>query len=237
MKSKILAVIPARGGSKTILRKNIKPLAGKALIEYTFHAAKASKLLNRIVLSTDDVEIADIGRQSGIEVPFLRPRELAEDDCPTLPVIQHAIKLLEEKENYKPDYIVILQPTSPLRTAAHIDEALNTLIETQADSVVSVIEVPHQYNPYSIMRIENGKLVPFIQGSEEHTQRQQKPVFFARNGAAIYAFRYETLMKKNSLYGDDCRPYLMSKEDSVDIDDMVDFRFTEFLLSKRQKNI
>ena len=236
MKSRILAVIPARGGSKTILRKNVKPLAGKPLIEYTFDAARASKLLSRIVLSTDNEEIADIGRKKGVEVPFLRPEELAGDDCPTLPVIQHAVNFLEEKENYRPDFIVILQPTSPLRTAEHIDEALQILMETGADSVVSVREMPHRYNPYSIMKIQKGKLVPFMKGSEKYTQRQLKPAFYARNGAAIYAFKYETLMQKNSLYGDDCRPYFMSKADSVDIDDMIDFEFAEFVLSKGRES-
>ncbi len=233
--TKFLAVIPARGGSKTILRKNIKPLCGRPLIEYTLDAAKASKLLNRIVLSTDNEEIASIGRKKGSKVPFLRPEELAGDDCPTLPVIQHAVNFLEEKENYRPDYIVVLQPTSPLRTAEHIDEALHILMETGADSVVSVTEMPHRYNPCSIMKIVKGKLVPFIQEGEKYTQRQLKPAFYARNGAAIYAFKYETLIKKNSLYGDDCRPYLMSKADSVDIDDMIDFDFAEFVLSKRRK--
>jgi len=231
---KILAVIPARGGSKAVPRKNLRLLAAKPLVEYTFQAAKTSKLLDRIILSTDDEEIAHIGRENGIEVPFLRPSELAEDDTPTLPVIQHAINFLEEKENYKPDYIVILQPTSPLRTAEHIDEALKILIQTGADSVVSVVELPHQYNPYSIVRLEEDKLIPFSKASENYNQRQCKPLFYARNGAAIYAFKYETLICKNSIYGDDCRPYLMSKADSVDIDDMVDFDFAEFILNKRK---
>lgn len=235
MKSKILAVIPARGGSIGIPGKNMKPLHGKPLIEYTFAAAKASKLLDRIVVSTDDERIAEIARRNKIEVPFLRPNGLATDDSPTLPVIQHAVNYLEEKENYEADYVVILQPTSPLRKATHIDEALRILIETGADSVVSVTEAPHRYNPCSIMKIEKGKLVPFVREGEKYTQRQLKPVFYARNGAAIYAFKYETLIKKNSLYGDDCRPYLMSKADSVDIDDMIDFDFAEFVLSKRRK--
>ncbi|GAI76193.1 unnamed protein product, partial [marine sediment metagenome] len=138
-------------------------------------------------------------------------------------------------ENYKPDHIVILQPTSPLRTATHIDEALRILIETGADSVVSVTKIPHRYNPYSIMKFEKGKLVPFLRKSEKYTQRQIKPTFYARNGAAIYAFKYETLVNKNSLYGDDCRPYLMNKADSVDIDDLIDFEFVEFILSKKQE--
>lgn len=235
MKSKILAVIPARGGSIGIPGKNMKPLHGKPLIEYTFAAAKESKLLDRIVVSTDDERIAEIARRNKIEVPFLRPNGLATDNSPTLPVIQHAVNYLEEKENYEADYVVILQPTSPLRKAKHIDEALQILITTGADSVVSVTELPHQYNPYSVMKLHDGKLVPFAQNSEVYTQRQLKPTFYARNGAAIYAFKCETLMQKSSIYGDDCRPYLMNKEDSVDIDDMVDFEFAEFILSRRKK--
>ncbi|MFA5292224.1 MAG: acylneuraminate cytidylyltransferase family protein [Phycisphaerae bacterium] len=235
MKSKILAVIPARGGSKAVPYKNIKLLLGRPLVEYTFEAAKASKLLNRIIISTDDEKIAEIAGDNKIEVPFFRPKELAQDDTPSLPVIKHAVSFLEEKENYKPDYIVILQPTSPLRKALHIDEALKILIETGTDSVVSVMHIHHQCNPYSVMEIRDGKLVPFIANSEKYTQRQAKPAFYVRNGAAIYAFKYETLMKKNSFFGDDCRPYLMNKVDSVDIDDLIDFEFAELLLSKRQK--
>ena len=231
-KPKILAVIPARGGSKTIPKKNIKPLCGKPLIEYTFDAAKASRLLGRVLVSTDDEQIARIARKNEMEVPFLRPIDLAKDDSSTLSVIQHAVCFLQDNENYRPDYIVILQPTSPLRTGVHIDEAIQILIETDADSVVSVTEVPHQYNPCSIMKIEQGRLLSFMKGAEAYTRRQLKPVVYARNGAAIYAFRYETLIEKNSLYGDDCRPYLMSKADSVDIDDSIDFEFAEFILSR-----
>jgi CMP-N,N'-diacetyllegionaminic acid synthase len=230
---KILAVIPARGGSKTIPMKNIKHLCGRPLIEYTFDAAKASGLLERVIVSTDDEQIAQIARRNKIEVPFMRPANLAKDDSPTLPVIQHAVVFLQENENYRPDYVVILQPTSPLRTETHIDEAIQILIDTGADSVVSVTEVPHQYNPCSIMKKEQGRLLPFIKGTEAYTRRQLKPVFYARNGAAIYALRYDTLINKKSLYGDDCRPYLMSKADSVDIDDAIDFKFAEFILSGR----
>lgn len=235
-KPKILAVIPARGGSKSIPKKNVRPLYGKPLIEYSFDAAKASRLLGRIIVSTDDEQIVRIARRNKIEVPFMRPASLAEDNSPTLPAIEHAVVFLQENEDYRPDYVVILQPTSPLRTSTHIDEAIQILIETSADSVVSVTEVPHQYNPYSIMKIEQGRLLPFIKGADAYTRRQLKPVFYARNGAAIYALRYETLIIKKSLYGDDCRPYLMSKADSVDIDDIIDFKFAEFILSGRSES-
>lgn len=233
-KPEILAVIPARGGSKGIAQKNIKPLLGRPLIEYTFDAAKASRLLRRIVISTDDSQIAHIAQRNHIEVPFLRPPELAQDDTPALPVIQHTVRFLEQQAGYKPEYVVILQPTSPLRTARHIDEALDILICSGADSVVSVTEVPHQYNPYSVMKLQDGRLIPFLANSEQYNLRQKKPTYYARNGAAIYAFKYSTLMDKNSLYGDDCRPYLMTKAESVDIDDQLDFELAEFLMRKNE---
>ncbi len=232
---KILAVIPARGGSKAIPGKNIRILGLKPLIEYTFDAAKASVLLDRIILSTDDKEIARIGKMNKIEVPFLRPAQLAKDTSPTLPVIRHAVKFLEENDNYRADMIVILQPTSPLRRSEHIDEALEILIDTKADSVVSVTELPHQHNPYSVMKIDNGRLIPFIEDGERYTQRQQKPLLYARNGASIYAFKYETLINEDSLYGNDCRPYIMNKADSIDIDDVADFELAECVLGKRKR--
>lgn len=234
MDIKALAVVPARGGSKSIKLKNLAPLCGRGLIEYTFEAAKGSELLDRVVLSTDSEQIAAVARACGVEVPFMRPAELAGDDCPTLPVIRHAVEFLQREDDYRPDYIVILQPTSPLRTARHIDEALTLLIDSGADSVVSVIEVPHQFNPCSVMELQDDRLVPFMPDSEQYNLRQHKPVFYARNGAAVYAFRYETLFEKNSIYGDDCRPYFMSPDESVDIDEPLDLEIAELLLTRRE---
>ncbi|MFH2012804.1 MAG: acylneuraminate cytidylyltransferase family protein [Pseudomonadota bacterium] len=226
----ILAVIPARGGSKGIPRKNIFSLSGKPLIEYTFTAAKDSKLLNRIIISTDDYEIAEIGKRNGIDVPFMRPKELAEDDTPTLPVVKHAVEYLEKVNGYKPDIVILLQPTAPLRKSHHIDEALGLLINSpDADSVVSVTEVPHQYNPYFIMKIEDGTLKFYNEGGIKHTRRQNLPKVYSRNGA-IYAFRLETLNNKNSLYGDICLPYVMSFEESANIDSSYDLKIAEMLL-------
>ena len=121
----IIGIIPARGGSKGIPCKNIKKLAGKPLLSYTAEAAHRSKLLTRIVLSTEDEEIKQLGLDLGLDVPFMRPAKLAEDDTPGVSVIRHAVDTLEREENYYPDVIVVLQPTSPLRTSEHIDEALN----------------------------------------------------------------------------------------------------------------
>ncbi len=227
---RILAIIPARGGSKGIPRKNITPLAGRPLIAYTFEAARSSKLINRIILSTDDDEIAEVGRRNGIEVPFIRPRELAEDNTPTLPVIKHAVEFLESKQNYTADIIVILQPTTPLRKSYHIDEALTLLINNpDADSVVSVTEVPHHYNPYFVMKIEDELLKFYNSESVKYTRRQDLPKVYSRNGA-IYAFWLKTLKDKNSIYGDICLPYVMDFEKSVNIDSVYDIKIAEYIL-------
>ena len=229
----VLGVIPARGGSKSTPRKNLYPLCGRPLIAYTFDAAKASQRLKRVILSTDDGEIAALGREHDIEVPFIRPARLAQDDTPMLPVIQHAIHYLASEDGYCPDVIVLLQPTSPLRRAEHIDAAVDILIETGADSVVSVVEVPHNFSPISVMRIVEGRLEPFISQEEWVLRRQDKPQVYARNGPAVCALTYETLMKGSTLFGEDCRPYLMATEDSVDIDTLQDIAYATFLLRCR----
>lgn len=230
MTQRVLAIIPARGGSKGIPKKNIYSLTGKPLIEYTFDAAKGSKLINRTILSTDDNEIAEVGRRNKIEVPFIRPKELAEDNTPTLPVIKHAVEFLESKQNYTADIILLLQPTAPLRKSYHIDEALGLLINNpDADSVVSITEVPHQYNPYFVMKIEDGLLRFYHSESAKYTRRQDLPDVYSRNGA-IYAFYLKTLKDKNSIYGDTCLPYVMSFEESVNIDNAYDLKIAEMFL-------
>ncbi len=227
----ILGVIPARGGSKGIPHKNIAMIGGQPLLAYTCHAALSSKRLTRVILSTDESAVADIGRHYGIEVPFLRPVELAKDDIPMLDVVQHGLRMLEEMENYRPEVVVLLQPTSPLRRAEHIDEAVDILLKTGADSVVSVVEVPHQFNPVSLMHLEEGRLLPYVE-SPPILRRQDKPRLYARNGPAVLAVQREVLIKKNSLYGNDCRPLVMNTEDSVDIDCPFDLDLAEFLLER-----
>lgn len=233
MNFEILAIIPARGGSKGIPKKNMVTLAGKPLIQYTIDAAKNSKLITRIILTSDDEEIINYCKKQGIEVPFKRPSYLAKDDTPMIEVIIHAIRYLEENGNYKPDIIILLQPTSPLRTSKHIDEALEKLINSNADSIVSVMKVPHQFNPYSIMRLENGYLKPFLSYDERKNIRQLKPEFYARNGAAIYAFKYDCLITRNSIYGAKILPYFMVKEESIDIDDWVDLLFAKVIIEEK----
>lgn len=232
----VLAIIPARGGSKGIPGKNIKLLEGKPLLAFTAEAALASKNITRTLLSTDSDEIRSIGLGLGIEAPFLRPASLAMDDTPAVPVIQHAVQYLQEKENYQPDAVIILQPTSPLRTAAHIDEAITLFAEQEADSLVSVIPVPHQFNPFSVMVREGDFVRPYLKYDEHDNLRQKKPLFFARNGASIYIVRYDCLMNQNSLYGSKTCCYGMDKSASLDLDDHEDWQLMEAWLRYQKEN-
>lgn len=228
-----LGVVPARGGSKGVANKNLRPLAGRPLLAYTADAARASRRLTRIVLSTDDQAIADAGRALGLEVPFMRPAHLAADDTPMLPVLQHAVRQLT-LAGFDADAVVLLQPTSPLRRGEHIDAALDLLESSGADSVVSVIEVPHQFNPVSVVTIDDGRVRPFTSGPLI-LRRQDKPRVFARNGPSVLAVRVATL-EKGSLYGDDCRALVMGTEESVDIDSAADLEYAEFLLSRAPRS-
>ena len=231
MKDNVLAIVPARGGSKAIPKKNIKKLNGKRLIEYTAEQIKACSFISRSIVSTDDEDIATISSKIGLEVPFLRPSQLAKDNTPSLPVIQHAVETLNSLDGYLPDIIVLLQPTSPFRKAEQIDEAIRTLQNSDADSIVSVQKVPHSMNPNSVMRLTpEGLLESFSDQKQEITIRQQKPKFYARNGAAIYAFTTECLLKKNSFFGDKTLPFLMQTLESWDLDDLEDWHICEQLL-------
>lgn len=232
MKKEILAIIPARGGSKGIPRKNIHLVAGKPLLWYTANAALKSKYISRCVLSTEDEEIAELGEKLGLEVPFLRSEKLARDDTPGIDVIQSVVEELHRIDDYSPDTILILQPTSPLRRWTHIDEAIELYLDGDADSLVSVVDVPHQYNPYSVMQLNGEYIKAFLSYPERDNLRQKKPQFYARNGAAIYLIDRVILMDKGTLFGDKLLPYLMNKTESIDIDDYTDLEIAEFFLEK-----
>jgi CMP-N,N'-diacetyllegionaminic acid synthase len=226
----ILGLIPARGGSKSIPRKNIALLMGKPLLAYTAAAAQGARLLSHTILSTDDDEIAELGRGLGLDVPFLRPAELADDTAPMLPVMQHALDWFAARGQIF-EAVALLQPTSPLRQSRHIDEALELLIANpKADSIVSVVEVPHQFSPASVMRLEAGRLSPFLPGPPI-LRRQDKPRVYARNGPAILAVRGAAL-QRGVLYSDTTMGYIMSAETSHDIDDPDDFWLVEQILRK-----
>lgn len=231
----ILAVIPARGGSKGIPRKNIKSLAGKPLIAYAIEEAQKSIYINRIIVSTDDKEIAEVAKKFGAEVPFMRPAKLAKDKTTDLPVFQHALKYLYENENYKPDIIAHLRPTAPLRTYRHIDMGIKMLIDSNADSLRSVCPAPK--HPCKMWKIMDNTLTAFLPehicGKEAYNKnRQQLPSVYIQNGSVDIS-RWNTIMNKNSMTGDFILGLLMKEEDSVNIDTELDFWLAEFILQKR----
>ncbi len=233
MVSSILGVIPARAGSKSIPGKNLALLAGKPLLAYTCEAVLASRYNMRTVLNTDDEVIATIGKRYGIEVPFMRPPELGQDQTPIIDVLAHSLHWFQRNENYSPDVIVLLQPTSPLRRAEHIDGGISLLLESGADTVVSVTEVPHQYTPESVMRLVNDRLVPYFEGPMT-LRRQEKSRLYARNGPAVLVIRRK-VVEEGRLYGEAIRPLKMNLVDSIDIDEPLDLALAEFWLSHRQR--
>jgi CMP-N-acetylneuraminic acid synthetase len=217
----VLGLVPARGGSKGVPGKNVRPLAGHTLLEYTARAARESSVLDRVILSTDSPEIADAGRRAGLEVPFMRPVALAADDTPMVPVIQHALAETA-RSGWLPDIIVLLQPTSPLRRPDHIRDAVTLLRETKADSVVTVVEVPRHLSPDYVMRIDDGRLKPFLADGAHVTRRQDARPAYSRDGT-VYAFRRATLETFGGIYGDDCRPLLIDSRESLNIDSPSDW--------------
>ena len=225
----VLGIVPARGGSKGLPNKNLRLLGGQSLLARTIAAAGSSRSLTRTVLSTDDPAIAEAGLALGLDVPFMRPPALAADDTPMLPVLRHAVETLA-RDGFQADVVVLLQPTSPFRRAEHIDAAVDLLAASGADSVVSVVEVPHQFSPVSVLTVSDGRVQPYAPGPLV-TRRQDKPRVYARNGPAVLAVRVSVL-EQGHLYGGDCRPLIMTAAESVDIDDQHDFEYAEFLVSR-----
>jgi CMP-N-acetylneuraminic acid synthetase len=230
---RIIAVIPARGGSKGVPRKNIRPVCGKPLIAYTIETALAAReLFRRVLVSTDDAEIAEVSRRWGAEVPFLRPSELANDKAPMIPVIQHAIRFAENDENVQYDWVCLLQPTEPFRTLTDIQNALAIAMTGGCDSVISVVQV-FSVHPILMKRIEDGRLLPFCIEEKEGTRRQDyAPDAYMRNGA-IYLSRRDVIMERHSIWGDIIHPYVMPPERSVGIDSELDFKLVELLMRQQ----
>lgn len=230
----IVGLIPARGGSKGIPGKNIAPCAGRPLLAYTADAALQAKSLSRTILSTDDEAIARVGRELGLEVPFMRPAELGSDTASSLSVITHALDWLET-HGTAVEAIVLLQPTSPFRTAAQIDEAVALFRETGAETVVSVVEVPHRFHPRALMDVKDGFLHSWKSNGEMVLRRQDMPVLYARNGPAILVLR-PSQVRAGVLYGSRTVAYAMSAKDSLDVDTLDDLELAEFLFYRRRIN-
>ncbi len=226
----ILGLIPARGGSKGIPRKNIKLLNGKPLIYYSILAGKNCKAIDRLVLSTDDPEIAEIAQSYGADVPFLRPMELASDTARALGVIRHAIQFLEELDKKEYPIVVYLEPTSPLRSVQDIDQAIEVFLNDTADSLASVVEVP-QYHPILMKKIIDNRIQPFYLDEPEGMPRQlYAPKAYMRNGC-VYIFRRSNILK-NIVWGENIMPFIMPPYRSITIDDMNDWHLAEILIKK-----
>ena len=209
-------------------RKNVRLLGGKPLIAHTILAALGAQLLDRTVVTTDDVEIAEISRHFGAETPFMRPPDLAADETLAEPVIEHALLWLEEHENYRPDYVMLLQPTSPLRTSEDIDNSIKIAMENDADGVVSLCEPKH--HPYLVKRLgDQGEIVDFVPMDRSYKRRQDLPPAYGLTGA-VYMVRREIMLEQKTFYTQRTFPYIMPVERSVDIDTPWDLALAEFLL-------
>jgi CMP-N-acetylneuraminic acid synthetase len=222
----ILGLIPARAGSKGIPRKNELELAGRTLVERTVDAARASGVIDRLVLTTDSDAVAEIGRRAGIGV-IRRPAQLARDDTPMLPVIEHALAEIE-REGWACDAVALLQPTQPLRRPEHIQAAVRLLEETGASSVVGVVRIPPHFAPQYAMRVEGERLLPYLAAGAGPTRRQDAEAAYSRDGTIYLARR--TTLRSGDLYGDDCRPLVVPPEESANLDTPADWRRAEALL-------
>ena len=229
----ILAVITARGGSKGIPQKNIKELGGKPLIAYTIEAAKNSRYLDYFLVSTDDNKIAEVSRQCGAPVPFMRPAELATDSAKSIPVVQHATNWLKDNEKREFGYLMILQPTSPFRTAEDIDNSIEKIIDTGADSVMGMKKLV-DFSIAKLKILDGDRILPLAEdeGKESKARGGLKDIY--KRNCAIYLTRMDLIMA-GDMFGSDSRAYVMPEERSVDINTPADFEWAEFLIS-RNKN-
>lgn len=227
----VVAIIPARGGSKSIPRKNIKMLAQYPLLVYSIIAGLNAKLVNRVIVSTDDAEIAEIAQQYGAEVPFLRPTDISGDDARDSTVFEHVLSWFEEHEPVMPDVFVQLRPTAPIRPPGMVDQAIELLLSSpQSDSVRSVVEA--MQTPYKMWRLENNMLVPLLETDmfeSYNAPRQQLPkVYF--HTAHIDVFWTRTMLEKQSITGDKVLPYFVDRDYCVDIDTLYDWQRAEEII-------
>lgn len=222
---KILAIIPARGGSKGVPRKNIKELGGKPLLAYTVEAAQKSKLIDRLILSSEDKEIIEVANSLGVEVPFKRPEKLAKDQSGSMGVVQHAVEVLEQQgEVY--DAVILLQVTSPFREEGLIDQAIEKFIKSEADALVSVLPVPHEYNPHWVFETDNNDNLNIATGEKQIIKRRQDlPQAYFRDGS-IYITKTKCI-KQGSFFGEHLTYIESNPKMYVNIDTMEDWKKAE----------
>lgn len=230
----VLALIPARGGSKSIPHKNILPFAGHPLIAHSIAAARAAETVSRVIVSTDDPEIAAVARRYGAETPFLRPEEHAQDNTPDLPVFIHTLEWLAEREDYHPDIIVQLRPTSPLRRVDHIDQAVFRLMQNPAADAVRTVCVPFQ-NPFKMWTIAaDGFMQPLLSTKYQepyNMPRQALPEVYWQTGY-VDACWADTILAKNSMTGERILPLVIDPDEWIDIDSLDDWRRAERLVEQ-----
>ncbi|OEU41779.1 hypothetical protein BGV40_13125 [Methanosarcina sp. Ant1] len=222
---KTVAIVPARGGSKGIPKKNVKELNGKPLIGHILETALSVDEIDRVIVSTEDAEIAAVAKEFGAEVPFVRPKELAGDKIGTLPVLQHAVNYLEKKEDYKPDVIVLLYATSPMLSHSRIVEAIRLIKEKNFDSVLSVVEDRGHY------WIENREKYERLYPKDLKNRQFTKPLL--KENGALYITRRDILMEKNEIVGGNIGFLVMEERETIDIDELFDFEIVEIIMNKR----
>ena len=223
----IIAIIPARGGSKGVPKKNIKKLRGKPLIHYTIEKALEARF-KRVIVSTDDEEIAKISKSIGAEIPFIRPHDLANDKASSFGLIEHAVEFFEKKNEYF-DAICLLQPTYPFRTNKLINSCIKKFEDSSYDSVISVLEVPDTYNPNWILKSSENDMISFIEADSKKDpiiRRQDLPKYYFRDGA-IYLSRMETIKNYKSIYGESIGYVISDKSKYVNIDTIDDWKVAE----------
>lgn len=225
---RILAIIPARKGSKGIKNKNIVDLNGKPLIYYTIREALKSDYVDKVVVSTDGEKIAKISKEIGAQVPYIRPEHLSTDEAKSIDVVLHCIEYYEEKLKEKYDYVLLLQPTSPLRKVEHIDEAIRKLMASSEKSLIGLCE--SDKNPVIMRTIEKNKMKEVISFKGDNLRRQALPKFYTINGA-IYINAVSMLKEKKAFLDDKTLPYIMDKKSSVDIDDYVDLELAKIMMN------
>lgn len=234
---KILGIITARGGSKRVPRKNIKDFLGKPLLAWSIEVGKKAGVFDRFILTTEDKEIAEIGKEYGVGVPFMRPKELAVDDSKSYGAIKHAVEWLSKNEDYKPDWIILLEPTSPGRQAFHIQEVAKIINErNDIDSLIGVSELSPHYHPLKVLKRDDKEIVVRYSGKlirESEIRNQDFPLLYYSN-SAIYAFKVFNLFdaKHSSLWGDRTFGYVMDNKYSFDIDTPEDWVVAEIKMKK-----
>jgi len=223
---RILGLIPARGGSKGVPKKNIKLLAGKPLLYYTAQHAFEADLLTKIIISTEDEEIAEVAQSLGIEVPFMRPQELATDTSPSIDAVVHAIIEMEKLGEYY-DAVCLLQPTNPLRDKGTIDACIQKMIDEDLDCVITTLKVPHEHNPFWVyLEKEDGSLELSTGGTNPIPRRQSLPDAYFREGS-VYVTKTNIILERNTLYGDRVGGYLLDQACPINIDTMADWEKAE----------